>query len=243
MWGEVRKDVWEVEKCGEGCGRVYGVSGEVCWRVGEGCGERNGGGVGNCVRVWGPNTLPPTLPHISSLTSLPSPFPTSLTSPIPKHTFLHLLSYLFPHFPFFQHTFLHLSPHLPKLLKVWRNYHVTKFPRQSYHVTKFLWRSCLLFIWTQNTCSKNTFRLCDKFTSFVNKNKYGEPVKFLSVPVHDLHILSTGMFCVQIKSSTIAKHLFSTVNATIKFIILQDVIVTLVISLAFQNQLPNSLSP
>ena len=28
--------------------------GEVCWRVGKGCGERNGGGVGKCVRVWGP---------------------------------------------------------------------------------------------------------------------------------------------------------------------------------------------
>ena len=22
--------------CGEGCGKVYGVSGEVCWREGEG---------------------------------------------------------------------------------------------------------------------------------------------------------------------------------------------------------------
>ena len=31
-------------------------------------------------------------------------------------------------------------------------------------------------------------------------------------------------------------------NATIKFIILQHVIVTLIISLTFQNQLPNSLS-
>ena len=48
---EVRKDVWGVEKCGEGCGRVYGISGEVCWCVGKGCGERNGGGVGKCVRV------------------------------------------------------------------------------------------------------------------------------------------------------------------------------------------------
>ena len=28
--------------CGEGCGKVYGVSGEVCWREGEGCEERNG---------------------------------------------------------------------------------------------------------------------------------------------------------------------------------------------------------
>ena len=33
VWWEVRKNVWE------GCGRVYGVSGEVCWRVGRGMGE------------------------------------------------------------------------------------------------------------------------------------------------------------------------------------------------------------
>ena len=115
--------------CGEGCGREYGVSGEVCWRVGKGCREKNGGGVGKCVRVWGPNTLPPTLPHIS-LTSLPSPFPTSsLTSPTLQHTFLHLLSYLFPHFPFLPphpnifSYYLHISPHL---LKVWQSYHVAK---------------------------------------------------------------------------------------------------------------------
>ena len=99
----------------------------MCWRVGKGCGERNGGGVGKCVWVWGPNTLP----HIS----LTSHFPTSpLTSFTPQHTFLHLLSYLFPHLPFLAlhpNTFSyypHISPHL---LKVWR----------SYHVTKFLWRS------------------------------------------------------------------------------------------------------
>ena len=93
VWGEVRKDVWG------GCGKVYGVSGEVCWRVWKGCGERNGEDVGKCVEVWGPNTL--LISHIS----LPSPFPTSpLTSPIPHHTFLHLLSYLLPHPSF-------LSPH------------------------------------------------------------------------------------------------------------------------------------
>ena len=113
-----------------GCGRVYGVSGEVCRRVGKGCGEGNGGDVGKCIEVWGPNTL--FIPHISSL---PSPFHAfPLTSSTPHHTFLHLLSYLFPHLPF-------LPPH-PKtfsyypyitlhFLKVWR----------SYHVTKFLWRS------------------------------------------------------------------------------------------------------
>ena len=32
--GEVKEAVWGVEKCG----KVYGVSGEVCWRVGKGCG-------------------------------------------------------------------------------------------------------------------------------------------------------------------------------------------------------------
>ena len=31
--------MWGVEKCEEGCGRVYVVSGEVCWRVGSGLGE------------------------------------------------------------------------------------------------------------------------------------------------------------------------------------------------------------
>ena len=29
VWSPVRKDVWGVKKRGEGCGRVYGVSGEV----------------------------------------------------------------------------------------------------------------------------------------------------------------------------------------------------------------------
>ena len=43
-WGEwgsvlgaqVKEAVWGVEKCGEGCKRVYGVSGEVCWRARKG---------------------------------------------------------------------------------------------------------------------------------------------------------------------------------------------------------------
>ena len=42
VWGEARKNVWGVEKCGEGCDREYGVSEEVCWLVGKECGERNG---------------------------------------------------------------------------------------------------------------------------------------------------------------------------------------------------------
>ena len=42
---EVRKDM------GGGCGRVYGISGEVCWGVGGGK-ERFG--------MWGPNTSVPS---------------------------------------------------------------------------------------------------------------------------------------------------------------------------------------
>ena len=78
VWGEIRKDVWGVEKCG----RVYGVSGEGCGRV---YGERK------CVGVWGEEwgrcgemcqgVGPQQITHISFLTS---PFPTSpLTSPTP----------------------------------------------------------------------------------------------------------------------------------------------------------------
>ena len=40
VWGEARKDVWEVEKS------VWGEWGSVL-----ACGERNGGGVGKCIRV------------------------------------------------------------------------------------------------------------------------------------------------------------------------------------------------
>ena len=115
-------------------GSGEGVSGEVCWRVGKGCGEGNGEDVGKCVEVWGPNTL--LIPHIS----LPSPFPTSsLTSPTPHHTFLHFLSYLFPHpsfLPPHPNTFSyypHISLHL---LKVWRSYHVTKLPCGEVTVAK-----------------------------------------------------------------------------------------------------------
>ena len=141
--------MWGVEKCG----KVYGVSGEVCWREGEGC----GGGVVKCVREWDPNTLPPTLSHISSITSLPSPFLTSpLTSPTPQHTFLHFLSYLFPHLPFLPphpNTLSYAYSHVGRgvkspikfftntgnlkscfgvgnvnfqCMKVWRSYHVAK---------------------------------------------------------------------------------------------------------------------
>ena len=97
MWGGVWESVW-----GE-------------WGSVLACGERNGGGVGKCIRVWGPNTLPPTLPNIS-LTSFPLPFlhlpfaphiPTHFpippliplpTSPLPPPTPQHI-SLPSPHLP------------------------------------------------------------------------------------------------------------------------------------------------
>ena len=131
--GGVGKDVWGVEKCG----RVYGVSGEgVRECIGRGSvlayGERMWGGVGKCVRVWGPNTLPtsPFSPHLSHCLPLPSPHPNTLS-------YTSLL-YLFPHLAPHPNTFSyypHISPHL---LKVWRSYHVTKFLWRSYHVAKLL---------------------------------------------------------------------------------------------------------
>ena len=135
--GRCRKMCWVVgggkERCvgsGEVWESIWGE--EVCWRVEKECGEKNGGGVGKCDWVWGPNT-----------------FSTSPPSPHSPHLFLHLplppthpntlsytsLSYLFPHLPFLApqpNTFSyypHISPHL---LKVWRSYHVTKFLRRSY---------------------------------------------------------------------------------------------------------------
>ena len=96
-----------------------------------------GGDVGKCIEVWGPNTL--LIPHISSL---PSPFPAfPLTSPTPHHTFLHLLSYLFPHLPFLPphpNTFSYYPYITLHFLEVWRSYHVTKFLWRSYHVAKLL---------------------------------------------------------------------------------------------------------
>ena len=99
--GEVSKDMWGKEKCG----RVYGVSGKVCWRVGEGCRERNGGGVGKCVGAPHPNTSPSLhLPHTPTHSSTP-PF-----VPLP---------HLPPHPNTLSYTYFHISPHL---LKVWRSY-------------------------------------------------------------------------------------------------------------------------
>ena len=135
------------------------MSGKGCWGVGGSdgnCGKRYGGGKERCVgsgevwesvltcgeRMWGEewekcremcwgvepqHTSTHLLPHLT--------FPyISPYLPTPQHTFLHLLSYLFPHLPFLpphpntNFYDLHISLHL---LKVW----------QSYHVTKFLWRS------------------------------------------------------------------------------------------------------
>ena len=116
---------------------MYGVSGEVCRRVGKGCGEGNGVDVGKCIEVWGPNTL--LITHISSL---PSPFPAfPLTSPTPHHTFLHLLSYLFPHLPPHPNTFSYYPYTTLYFPKVWRSYHVTKFLWQSYCGEVTMWRS------------------------------------------------------------------------------------------------------
>ena len=86
--------------CGEGCGRVYGVNGEVCWRVGKGCGERNERVVGKCVRVWGPNTLlpiSPPSPYLFLHLPLPPPHPNTLS-----YTSSHSSSHIFsssPHTP------------------------------------------------------------------------------------------------------------------------------------------------
>ena len=94
------------------------------------CEERMWGGVGKCVWVWGPNTLP----HISFLTS---PFPTSpLTFPTPQHTFLHLPLIPLPTSrPTPQHIFL-LSPPLPS-----PSQSVAKLPCYEVSVAKLLWQS------------------------------------------------------------------------------------------------------
>ena len=114
-----------------GCGKVYGVSGEVCWRMGKGCGEGNGEDVGKCVEVWGPKTL--LIPHISLHLLLPPPHPITLS-----YTSFHTSSHIPPPSP---HTFSYY-PHVPlHLLKVWRSYHVTKFLWRSYCGEVTMWRS------------------------------------------------------------------------------------------------------
>ena len=77
-------------------------------------------------------------PHLPTLTfPYISPYP----PPTPHHTFLHLLSYLFPHpsfLPPHPNTFSYYPYISLHLLKVWRSYHVTKFLWRSYHVAKLL---------------------------------------------------------------------------------------------------------
>ena len=130
--------MWGVEKCG----KVYGVSGEVCWRVGKGCGEGSGEDVGKCVEVWGPNTLLiphislPSRPHLSLHLPLPPPHPITLS-----YTSFYTSSHIPPPSPPHPNTFsyyLHISLHL---LKVWRSYHVTKFLWRSYCGEVTMWRS------------------------------------------------------------------------------------------------------
>ena len=70
VWEEVKKDMG-------GCGRVYEVSGQVCWGVGEVKGDEER------FWFWGPNTLPFTSPS------------GPLFPPTPQHALL----YLFPHLP------------------------------------------------------------------------------------------------------------------------------------------------
>ena len=128
---------------------LYGMSGEVCWHEGEGCGERNGGSVLGC---GAPTHFPTSShsPHLSlHLPHTPTHFATPLvplpTSPLPPPT------------P--QHTFLLLLPHLPHLLKVWRSYHVTKFLWQSFHVAKLLatlWSGSTMTVLLLGQCTTNT---------------------------------------------------------------------------------------
>ena len=124
---------------------------EVCWGVGGGEGSCVGRGVrecmgwvGKCVGMWGEewgrcrevclgvgpqHTSPHLLLHLTFSYI-------SLTSPTPQHTFLHLLSYLFPHLPFlppYLNTFSYYSHISPHLLKVWRSF--------CGEVTGTMWRS------------------------------------------------------------------------------------------------------
>ena len=96
------------------------------------CVERNGGGVGKCGRVWGPNIgqlshislifpyISPYLPHTPTHFSTPPLIPL-LTSPLPTPT------------P--QNNFL-LSPHLPS-----PSQSVVKLPCDEVSVAKLLWQS------------------------------------------------------------------------------------------------------
>ena len=118
------------------------------------CGERNGGGVGKCVWVWGPNTLP----HISSLTfpylpytpthfptPLRIPFPTSpLPPPIPQHIFL-----LYPHLPSPSQSVAKLSCDEVSMAKLLPTVQTLTFSQSGF--LKFLLNIIMLFS-TQFNC-------------------------------------------------------------------------------------------
>ena len=147
------------------------------------CGED----VGKCVEVWGPNTL--LIPHIS----LPLTSTSALTSPTPDHTFLHLLSYLFPHpsfLPPHPNTFSY-NPHISlHLLKVWRSYHVAKLlATLEYTVTVehtgILQSMVLCMPQCLTTCSLSSLSL--PLTS--NTSKFKQPFQLTGTYVFPRHTL------------------------------------------------------
>ena len=100
---------------------VYGVSEQVCWRAGKGCGERNEGGVERCLGCGAPTLFHPhLLPHLSLHLPLPPPHPNTLS-----YTSSHTSSIIFPS-----------SPHIPTRFPI-----IPTSPPTSQSVTKYLWRS------------------------------------------------------------------------------------------------------
>ena len=109
LWGENKK---RCGVCEESCGRVYGVSGEVCWGVGGGeekCVERYGGCGWRCREVcWGvvPQRISSHTSHIS-----PQDFSfISLTYPTPTH-FPTPTYHISPHLPLHSNTLSHIFLH------------------------------------------------------------------------------------------------------------------------------------
>ena len=124
--GEVKKDVgrgvgvWKsVGECEEWVGKCVGEWEKMKGDVGRGWGRCK-----ECVGVWGPNTLPPTIPYIS-----PIPFPTSpLTCPHTPTHFPTLIRTL-PHDPLiFPFTPTHLPPHFLPNFSTSPPTPFTKFP-------------------------------------------------------------------------------------------------------------------
>ena len=130
---------WGVEgskkRCGERCGRVYGVSGEVL-RGGEGRCEKKCGevcwGVGSQHKHFLPHSS-----HLSPFPRHPNTLPYTLSPHLPGSPSL-TLQYTFPHLPphfptpfpaspltppTLPYTYFHIFSHLSK---VWQSYHATK---------------------------------------------------------------------------------------------------------------------